>query len=492
MSACELTDTFPEAQVGVTPLTETEKQNETSLQQVSLIYFSDKNLHPLLDPSIANQQLHLVVYLPAFTFDEHLSVVYGCATDVTVNGDSVVITPDTSRHFSDGSQMTASAMAESYRFVLSHPESPYYRQLSLVKSVETRNGKVVLSLKSKHPAALYGLSIPIVKSAETKEQTTYYGCGDYCFSKYNNVPVLAASPHAESAPAITPVYLLDPKDETALNSMFNSGVLDVLPAALLGQTALNVTRSYQSVSYLNQTMLFVGINYENKVLTKSLRQALSTLIPREQIVQTVLMGGGVATRQPLYPYWDVLEPDTQSDATKEEAAAAFTEAGYTLKEGVLTGKDGTPLELELLVNEQNKIHTALAEKLRAAAAAQGLKLTVVSVDQSQFNRDLENGNFDLYIARYTCAGDLDPSALYTAENPLNYGAAGSSALSSAYQKFITGKKSAANYVAAFQKECPILPIAYLKDTLYYTTGLTPDGAMSITSPLGDLAKWTAK
>jgi hypothetical protein len=85
-----------------------------------------------------------------------------------------------------------------------------------------------------------------------------------------------------------------------------------------------------------------------------------------------------------------------------------------------------------------------------------------------------------------------PTALYTAENAANYGAAGSAALTKAYEKFIAGKTGADEYLTAFRKECPILPIAYLKDTLYYTGGLSPSGAMSVSAPLGNLAKWTAK
>ena len=78
LCACELTDTYPDAEVGGGAADGEEKQ--TSLEQISLVYFDDKGLHPLLETSQANREVNLAIFQPAFTFDENLNIEYGCAT----------------------------------------------------------------------------------------------------------------------------------------------------------------------------------------------------------------------------------------------------------------------------------------------------------------------------------------------------------------------------------------------------------------------------
>ena len=485
LCACELTDTYPDSEVGGGA---EEQEKLTSLEQISLVYFDDKGLHPLLETSKANQQVNLAVFLPAFTFDEGLNIQYGCATAASMNGTSVTITPDTSRRFSDGSSLTPNLMAESFRFVMQHPESPYHRRLKNVESVSVQSGMVILHLKEADPAALYCMDIPIVKESDKK----YYGCGDYMLSKYQNVPALVANPHSPTAPVLAPITLLDPAAESSMAAMFNSGVLDAISSDMMASGTLSISREYKSVGYLTNTMLYMGVNTEREALNREMRQALSLLLPRQDIVDGVLMGGGTATARPLYPKWNVLPEETVTTAEKAELLAAFEKAGLIAKNGELFTADGKKPSFDLLVSEESKTHSAAAEKLRSAAATLGLEITVVTVSADTFMTRLKNGNFDLFIARFALNSDMDPTELYAAESEYNYGGADLTELTEAWDAWKRGEKSMSEYLTLFASECPILPIAFVKNSLYYTEGISPAGQISASAPLGNLSRWSAK
>ena len=484
--ACELTDTYPVSEVGGGATQEQEKQ--TSLEQISLIYFDDKGLHPLLETSHANRQVNQSIYQPAFTFDESLGIQYGCATSVSINGKSITITPDTSRRFSDNSALTPNLMADSFQFVIDHPESPYYRQLANIESVSVQSGMVKLHLKQEDPAALYCLDIPIVK----QDKDNYYGCGDYMLSKFQNVPALVANPHSPTPPVLAPITLLDPATESAMASMFNSGVLDALSSDMMASGTLSISREYKKASYLTNTMLFIGINAQKSDLNTQMRQALSALMPRQDIVESVLMGDGIATTHPFYPKWNVLPQENVNTLDKTKLLEAFEKAGLKAKNGELFTAEGEKPSFELLISENNKTHAAAAEKLRSAAAALGLEITPVTVSQETFIRRLQNGNFDLYIARYTLNSDMNPTPLFTAESEYNYGAFDLPELSTAWDGWKKGEKTMEEYLSLFDKYCPILPIAFVKNTLYYTDGITTAGHISASSPLGNLSRWSTK
>ncbi len=486
LCACDITDTYPVSGVGGGAAEEEEKL--TSLEQISLVYFDDKGLHPLLETSQANRQVNQSIFQPAFTFDENLNIEYGCATAVSMNGTSVTITPDTSRRFSDNSALTPNLVAESFRFVMEHPESPYHRQLLNIESVSVQSGMVMLRLKKEDPAALYCLDIPIVKEAEGK----YYGCGDYMLSKFQNVPALAPNPHTPTPPVLSPITLLDPANEGAMASMFNSGILDALSSDMMASGTLSISREYKSASYLTNTMLFIGINTQKSELSAEMRQALNTLIPRTDIVESVLMGGGAATARPFYPKWSALPKESIPAADKTTLLNAFEKAGLTAKNGELFTAEGEKPSFELLISEDNKTHSAAAEKLRSAAAALGLEITPVTVSQETFVTRLENGNFDLYIARYTLSPNMDPTPLYTAESEYNYGGCDFPELNEAWGAWQRGEKTMEEYLSLFDQETPILPIAFIKNSLYYTEGISLSGKISASSPMGNLSRWSSQ
>ncbi|MBQ6947123.1 MAG: hypothetical protein IJN42_03660 [Clostridia bacterium] len=483
LTGCELTETFTEDL-----LTEEKEEKITTLSDLSVVYYPGTGVHPLMDTSLANQKVHANVFLPAVTYNERLEPTYGVASEVTQEGDRITITPNTARKFSDGSAVTASDIAASFRYVLNNIDSPYYRRLAKVESVSVSGGKAVLNLKDADPGALYCMDIPIVKQAGTEKNPEYYGAGDYMFSDYNDVPVLLANPHSATPPVVTPVYLLTPDSDEGLDAMFNSGVLKILPSDLIAQGTFSASREYKTVSHLTNTMIFVGAN--NEKVPAAARRALSALIPRADIVDNVLMGLGQSATLPFYPGWSQV-PAPGVQAPKDRLIELFTAAGFEAKNGELIAKEGDKPGYELLVCKDNKEHLAVAGKIRSAALVLGLEITVNEVERSTFEYRLENGNFELYVARYTLNHNLSCSELFLGEEAPNYCGVPSAALTNAYNTYMNGGKPA-DYLKILEQECPILPVAFLKNAVYHTRGISPTGGLSESQPLGELSQWTVE
>ena len=482
LTGCELTENLTEEL-----LPGNEKEEEiTSLQSISLLYYPDKTLHPLLDTSLANQQIYRSVYLPAVTFDERPDPVYGVASEVVQVGNSISITPAADRKFSDGSDVTAAAIAACFRFVLEHEESPYYRSLQNIIDISSDSGRVVLTLSNKDPGAIYCMDIPICKQGGTEDKPIYFGAGSYKFGQHNNVPALVANPYAAQAPAVSPVYLLTPDSDEALGSMFNSGVLSALPTNLIAQGTLSVSRQYKTVSYLTPTMVYIGVN--NEKVPVAARRAFSALIPRQQIIDNVLMGLGQSATLPLYPGWSVV-PDPGADASKQRLVELFTAADLQAKNGELLTAEGEKPKYELLVSKENKEHLAIGEKIRSAALNLGIELTLVEVDEGTFKSRLSDGAYEMYIARYTLNQNHSCGELYIGEEAPNYCGEPSTALLTAHENYMDGG-AVTDYIATLQQECPILPIAFIKRAIYHTEGVLPAGGLSYSRPLGALEKWS--
>lgn len=485
---CEVT--VPTSGIGMNSGNQKE-ETPTTLETISYLYYPDSDICPLTTRNLANQKLFTAVYPALFTVDENLNITDTLAQSHTADSTKITFTVDTSRRFSDGSSLSASLAARCFEKVLETPESPYYRQLSNVADVSFTINTLTITLKHPDPNAIYAMDIPIVKTAGSENAPEYYGCGSYKIDRRNGVNILNANPYAAEPPAIPTIYLLEPKEDGSVTDMFNGGVLDILPTDLLTDHAFSASRNYITKSYLTNTMLFVGVNGKRQPLSEAkFRQALGKLMPRDEIVKSVLMDLGQSTQYPFYPKWSELPEYTES--ADEAILKVFEDAGCQNKNGQLYAEDGSILSLELLVCTDNKVSLAVAEKIKARAKAFGIMIELKERETERYFSALEDGNFDLYIATYDLGKALDPTALYKTDSEQNYGRYELTDLDTAFTDYQNGKISLDKYLTAFADQSPILPLAFTKNAVYLTEGIVTDTSFSQSSPLGDLSKWSAK
>lgn len=153
------------------------------------------------------------------------------------------------------------------------------------------------------------------------------------------------------------------------------------------------------------------------------RRAIDAAIDRERLVHE-LMGGlpsAETTLNPPRPDWRLgPSPADRSPYDPQRSAALLASAGWAPSEpGGGRQRNGTPLEVGLLVNEHERNAVAAARFVEAALGEVGFRVTVESVPGAVVSERLKAGDFDVHVS-HTCSvaqlGCLGARGKYTRFN----------------------------------------------------------------------------
>ena len=122
---------------------------------------------------------------------------------------------------------------------------------------------------------------------------------------------------------------------------------------------------------------------------QSASDAELTLLSKSPISQEKLAAGYVAPES---------DGSGRDRALRQQAVTLLEEAGYTMANNRLTDARGKPVELEVLVQKRDDERLALS--WRRMLARLGITLNVRLVDSSQYQRRLQNFDFDIIIYNY--------------------------------------------------------------------------------------------
>jgi len=238
------------------------------------------------------------------------------------------------------------------------------------------------------------------------------------------------------------------RDENAMFEAFKKGLIDVLIDENSGRWANQynfpaVTRGdvVQDTFKLQMPsgMLGIVLNTRRPVFAdRAFRAGLADMFDFEWVNRNLLSGAYTRTKsfydnselssfdRPasdgekalLAPFPDAVTPDIMakgwqppaSDGTGRDRAflrfgfEKLKAAGYTLKDGRMSGPDGKPVSFELMLKgkENEQVATAWQQTLQKV----GIDVTIRSVDASQFLQRQINYDFDAMIFPYT--GSLSP------------------------------------------------------------------------------------
>lgn len=167
----------------------------------------------------------------------------------------------------------------------------------------------------------------------------------------------------------------------------------------------------------NNLFQYMGLNDRKPVFQdKRLREALITAIDRKDMVEQLLEGNGQVTNTPMlssswaYPK-DVSLKDYPYDP--ERAKQLLSEAGYSMKDGVMSDASGNQLRFTLDVPLGNTIREQAAQIIQENLKAVGI---VVELNKMEFpalmDKVVGNHDFDLYMMGNNLASDPDLTAYW--------------------------------------------------------------------------------
>ena len=188
-----------------------------------------------------------------------------------------------------------------------------------------------------------------------------------------------------------------------------SGSLDFIEALqpvqyVRGTGSQRFKQEFQTYEYYAPTYTYIGWNNNHPIFRdKRVRQAMTYLTDRRQIVKSVLFGLGEVVDSHIYlfrPEYDKTLVSYPFDPKK--AMELLNEAGWRDSDGdgildkEIDGKR-TPLRFEIKVNSGNAVRKSVALVLLDELKKHGIAASVRELDWTIFLNDVKNHNFDAVV-----------------------------------------------------------------------------------------------
>ena len=465
------------------PSEEEISQQATRISEFALPYLSNQTLDPVTCPDGIQQTVGILLYDALFELDETFTPQSALCRDYTYDAQkrTYTFTLRDDVTFSDGSPLTAADVLAVYRRAA--VSERYAARFANVSAMHIINDALVITLAKENSAFPALLDIPIVKSGSEKNLIPI-GTGPYLFLTDNAGACLVRNGdwwRSDPLP-LERIALVPARDNNTASYLFSSYDAHLLVSDL---TAADSDGSFGSVDVFDAdstSMLYLGFNTQRAPLGSSaLRCAMSAAFDRSAIVSTLLSGHARAAQFPI-PQCAALYPNDLSIPVVSYAQA--------LSDEHIT--DEHPLELTLLVNEENGFRLSVARYLCRQLSVDALTVTLKAVPWEDYLKALQSGSFDLYLGEARLTADWNSAALIGTGGLLNYGGYADEETDRLLAAFLANENSstAQAYFRHFAAGAPIAPICFRSVSTQIPAGLAEGLAPTAQNPFYGFDRWT--
>lgn len=387
------------------------------------------NLIPYMSTDSASHEVADLIFVAPLRYNKNLEPECWAAEKWSVEdgGRKMRFTLKKGILWEDGAELTAEDMEFTWKIVTDPATaSPYAEDFLRVKEFRVLDRysfeAVYDGFFARAVASWMNPILPKhILEGQSLRQTPFsrkpVGAGPYRLKQWDagSRIVLEASPtYFEGRPDIAEVvYRLIP-DESTMFMEIRAGRLDVMnlnPLQYLRQTDSPWwRREYNKYRYLASVYVFLGFNLEHPFFSDvRVRRALSMAINRDELVQGVLLGQGVAAFGPYKPgswaFHKSLRPVRQD---QKEALRLLAEAGFKPGPNGLLQRDGKELSFTILTNQGNEQRILTGTLIQHQLAKLGVDARIRTVEWAAFIREFVNkGRFDAVILGWTITQDPD-------------------------------------------------------------------------------------
>jgi len=393
------------------------------------------NLIPWTTGDASSHAVSGRIYRGMLKYDKNLNLVPDMAQSFSISADNLSITFKLNQDitWTDGKPFTAHDVMASYNTMVDdNTRTPYSGDYKLVTKAEVLDDYTFkVHYSEPFAPALSSWTLAIlpkhmldgqdINDSTLKESPV--GSGAYMLKKWKRGEeiVLESNPsfNEGEAPITTLRTRLIPDVDTQFLEL-KAGNIDTMGLKPLQFTRLTnsaqFTNRYAKYKYLSNGYTYMGFNLKNPLFaSKEVRQALSYAIPRDEIIQGVLMGQGLPMagvfKPGTWPYNDALKP-YPFNATK--AKEMLTQEGWTdsNNDGILDKKINgvlTAFEFTVVTNQGNDLRKMTAELMQRYFSEVGVKMNINVQEWSSFIQNTINKRqFDAFILGWSLSPEPDP------------------------------------------------------------------------------------
>ena len=339
--------------------------------------------------------------------------------------------------FHDGSELTAEDVKFTFDSILDEatasPARSFYTPITAIEVIDPLT--VQFTLDQPYGPFLSYMSMPILPKAVVEADpaafaTAPVGTGPFKLVEWNRGDslILEANPdYWDGAPLLAGVEMRVVPDNSARVVALETGDLDLIQSPVSPQ---DVNRMSSEDGFVVERTpaagyTYIGLNCADPALSDvRVRQALSHLVNRQEILDSIYAGVGQLANGPVPPgMWAFTDDVPSYDYDVEAARALLDDAGWTLDADGKRMKDGVPLSIVVRTHSEDPDRRQVVEVLQAVLAAEGIDATTNIVDWPTFFADVQAGAYQMAVVGWLNLNNPDSAFFrqFTDGGSANYG-----------------------------------------------------------------------
>lgn len=258
------------------------------------------------------------------------------------------------------------------------------------------------------------------------------GTGPFKFEKWDTgkeIVLVRNDNYWRQKPYLDKVVIRIMKDYPAALTALKAGEVDMNPRLSPIQYAQQTSgaafdQQFTKVKYSIPTYAWIGWNEERPFFKdKRVRQALTMLLDRQQIIDSIRFGLGRVGVSPLNPSSPDFNPNIKPlPYDPKRAAELLDEAGWKDHDGDgIRDKDGVKLRFEFLGPIGSTVFPQLSPIVREAFGKAGIEVTERIVDFPVMQENLRDHHFDATTLQWTSDLYQDPYQIWHSSSAANRG-----------------------------------------------------------------------
>jgi peptide/nickel transport system substrate-binding protein len=339
--------------------------------------------------------------------------------------------------FHDGSDFTANDVKFTYESVLDQtfnsPARAFYLSVDTVEA--TDRNTVKFTLKTPFAPFLSYMDLAIVPQAVVQKLgsdfgTKPVGTGPFKVDRWatgDTIELLANDGFYGGRPNLDRVRVKVVPDNSGRVVGLESGDLDFVQSPVSPQDVSRV----QSAGRLKVDrtpaagITYVNLNTADPILAdKKVRQALSHLVNKQQIIETIYKGIGQPANGPIVPGMWAYSPDVPSyDYNVDKAKQLLDEAGWAVGADGIRTKGGQKMSLTVRTHSEDPDRRQLIQVLQSEFQKVGIEATTNTVEFPAFFQDVMEGKYQVGVIGWLNLSDPDRATFrqFTIDGTANYG-----------------------------------------------------------------------
>jgi peptide/nickel transport system substrate-binding protein len=339
--------------------------------------------------------------------------------------------------FHDGSDLTASDVKFTYDSVLDQAFASPFRAFYLsVDNVEaTDKNTVTFTLKTPFAPFLSYMDLAIVPQAAVQKLgadfgTKPVGTGPFKVDRWatgDTIELSANDSYFGGRANLDRVRVKVVPDNSGRVVGLESGDLDFVQSPVSPQDVSRVqTAAKLKVDRTPAAgYTYVNLNCADPILAdKKVRQALSHLVNKQQIIDTIYKGIGKPANGPIVPGMWAYSADVPSyDYNPDKAKQLLEEAGWKAGADGMRSKDGQKLSLTVRTHSEDPDRKQLIQVLQSEFQKVGIEATTNTVEFPAFFQDMQDGKYQVGVIGWLNLSDPDRATFrqFTMDGTANYG-----------------------------------------------------------------------